>query len=103
MSLINKLGKKMDEAVADDLACDIVMRHITGANGLVAVISVHQILQKMRNGKYTEEYEIGYCNLTMRRQEDNVVINIPNKDGLTHKTRRYNIFTYHLDKKFGLG
>ena len=96
-----KLQKKLDEAVADDLAVDVVMQHITSANGLVAVIGVHQILQKMRNGKYTEEHEIGYCNLTMRRRIDDVVITIPDKNGLTYQTRSYNLFTYHLDKKFG--
>lgn len=97
-----KLQKKMDEAVSDDLAVDIVMRHITGANGLVAVIGVHQILQKMRDNKYTEEHKIGYCNLEMRRLEDDVVITIPDKNGLTYQTRSYNLFTYHLDKKLGL-
>ena len=97
-----KIQKKMDEAISDDLACDIVMKHVTGANGLVAVIGVHQILQKMRNGKYTEEHKIGYCNLEMQRQDDDVVIKIPDKNGLTHKERRYNLFTYHLDKKLGV-
>lgn len=96
-----KLQKKMDEAISDDLACDIVMKHIRGANGLIAAMGVHQILEKMRNNKYTEEHEIGYCNIKLRRRVDDVVVTIPDKNGLTHQTRSYNLFTYHLDKKFG--
>jgi len=88
---------KLDEAIHDDLACDIVMRHVSGANGLVAVFGIHQILQKMREGKYTEEHKIGYCNLKMQRKEDDVSIITKDK-----KERRYNIFTYHLDKMLGI-
>lgn len=89
-----KLQKKIDEAINDELAYTIVMKHVSGANGLVAAIGVHQILEKMRKGEYTKEHTIGYCNMTLRKGLDNVVlIKIPNKNGLTHNFYSYNLTT----------
>lgn len=89
-----KLQKKMDEAINDDLACNIVLKHVTGANGLVAVIGVHQILEKMRKGEYTIKEQIGYCNMEMRKGHNNTVqIEIPNKNGLTQNRYAYNLTT----------
>jgi len=95
-----KFQKKMDEAINDELAYDIVMRHVEGANGLVAVSGLHQILRKMRNNEYSEDVtEIGYCNLKLKRVDDDVEVIVKKKPFNT--VHRYNIFTYHLDKKFG--
>jgi len=89
-----KLQKKIDEAINDELAYTIVMKHVVGANGLVAAIGVHQILEKMRKGEYTKDYTIGYCNMTLRKGlDDMVLIKIPNKNGLTHNFYAYNLTT----------
>ena len=89
-----KLQKKIDQAINDKLAYTIVMKHVIGANGLVAAIGVHQILEKMRNGEYTMQHTIGYCNMELRKGHDNaVLIKIQNKNGLTHNFYSYNLTT----------
>lgn len=89
-----KLQKKMEEAINDELAYKIVIRHIRDANGLVAVIGVHQIIEKMRTGKYTIKDQIGYCNMELRKGHNNTVqIKISNKNGLTKDHYAYNLTT----------
>lgn len=75
-----KFQKEMNEAINDDLAVKIAMRHITKANGLVAVYGLHKILERMRNNEYTRVNKIGYCNLQLQRAYKQVIVTPKGKD-----------------------
>lgn len=97
-----KFKKEVTEAFQDELAYDIVVKHITECNWFEAVVDIHKILEEMRNSQYPENQNIKCYNVTMYKLVDNVFIIIPGKSARYHntadKTKIYNLFTYHFNR-----
>jgi len=68
---LDKFQRGLEKAVNDETVYKIVQEMTRKVNPIVAVIGIHGILKKIRNGSNAE---YGICNLTIKRHNDNMVM-----------------------------